>query len=146
MVKLTKGPNSLTPVIGKELETDPPPWETIQAQTKEYAKLAEALGLNDPPKGTRESWATLTADFAATAAELDKAAQARDEDAALAAHGKLEVSCMSCHREHRRMGPGMGGPPGRGPGGFPGGPPPGRPPGGPPPGAPPSPPGGPAPN
>src|SRR5438105_4217453 len=30
MGKLTKGPQSLTPTIGKELEADPPPWDKIQ--------------------------------------------------------------------------------------------------------------------
>src|SRR5262249_24912132 len=81
-------------------------------------------------------------------------AQAKDKDAALAAHTQITNSCMSCHREHRAMGPGGrggmgGGPPGFGPPGGgrpgPGGPPPS--PGGPPPGpgGPPPGPGGPPP-
>jgi hypothetical protein len=124
MIKLTKGPNSLTPVIGKALEADPPAWETIQPQTKEYARLAAAMGKNEPRKGDKESWTKLSTAFADTAAALDKAAQARDKDAALDAHGQLQGSCMSCHKEHRgmgRVGPGRGGPPAA----FPkGGPPP----------------------
>ena len=43
MIKLAKGPNSLTPVIGNELGQDPPPWETIQAQTKEYSESASEM-------------------------------------------------------------------------------------------------------
>jgi hypothetical protein len=129
MGTLTKGPNSLTPVIGKELHEDPPPWETIQGQTREYTRLAALLGQDEPPKGSAESWAKQAASYAETAAALDRAAQAKDEDAALEAHGALERSCMSCHREHRVMGPGRGMPPGSGP---PGGPP-FMPPGGPPP-------------
>jgi hypothetical protein len=54
---------------------------------------------------------------------LDQAAQAKDEDAALEAHGKLETTCMASHRAHRvmggpgmkGMGKGLGGPPGFGP-------------------------------
>jgi cytochrome c556 len=135
MGKLTKGPNSLTPVIGKELHENPVAWETIQAQTRDYAQLAAALGQNEPPKGSKESWAKLTGTFAETAVALDQATQAKDEDAALEAHGKLETSCMACHREHRVMRPGGGMPPG----GFgpPGGPPGGGPPGGGPPDRPP---------
>ena len=40
MSKLSRGPNSLTPVIGKALEADPPAWDTIVPQTQEYARLA----------------------------------------------------------------------------------------------------------
>jgi hypothetical protein len=134
MTKLTKGPTSLTPVIGQELETENPPWETIQAQTKEFAQLASAMGQNDPPKGHKESWEKLTSAFAEWASDLDKAAQAKNKDDALEAHGKLAGSCMACHREHRQMGRGMmGGPMGMPPGMPPGGPRPGGgPPGGPP--------------
>jgi hypothetical protein len=133
MTKLGKGPNALTPTLGNELKADPPAWETIQGQTREYARLAADMAKYDPPKGSKESWAKHTGDYAESASELDKAAQARDKAAALAAHGELARSCMGCHREHRvMMGPPGGGPPG----GFPGGPPPGfgPPPGGPPPG------------
>src|SRR5207248_1785590 len=103
MSKLTKGPNSLTPVIGKELKADEPPWETVQPQTKEFAQLAAAMSKNDPPKGHKASWEKLTAAYAEWAADLDQAAQAKDKEAALEAHGKLAGSCMACHREHREM-------------------------------------------
>ena len=131
MVKLTKGPNSLTPLLGKELKADEPPWETIQGQTKEFAQLAAAMGKNTPPKGHMESWEKLTSAYAEWASDLDQAAQSKSKDAALEAHGKLAGSCMACHQEHREMRKGGGGPRGGPPPGFgPGGPPPG---GGPPP-------------
>jgi hypothetical protein len=138
MTKLTKGPNSLTPVIEKELNSDAPPWETIQGQTKEFAQLAAAMGKNTPPKGHMESWEKLTSAYTEWASDLDAAAQAKSKDAALEAHGKLAGSCMACHREHREMRKGGGGPPGFGPpGGPPGFGPPGGPPGSGPPGGPP---------
>jgi hypothetical protein len=128
MTKLTKGPNSLTPVIGKELEAEDPPWETLQPRAKEFAQLAAAIGRNDPPKGHKASWEKLTSAYAEWASDLDKAAQVKDRNAALEAHGKLAGSCMACHREHREMRKGMGGPPGPGrPRMPPGGPPPGGP-------------------
>lgn len=119
MGKLTKGPNSLTPVIGKELEADAPDWNTIQPQTDDYARLAAALAQNKPRKGSPESWATLSAAFGESANALNKAAKAKNRDAALEAHNEITGSCMGCHRQHRTMGPGMGkmgGPP---PGGLP---------------------------
>ena len=132
MSKLAKGPNSLTPVLGKELKEEPPPWETIQGQAKDYAEEAANLGKHDPPKGAKESWRTLTAAFAESAADLDQAAKAKDKSAATQAHDELRQSCNACHRQHRGGGPGRGGPPpGFGPPGGPGGPPPGGP-GGPP--------------
>jgi hypothetical protein len=127
MIKLTKGQQSLTPLIGEELKADPPAWDTIQPQTKEYARLAALLGENDPPKGSQESWEKLTSAYTESAKELDKAAQAKDKAAALAAHTKLTNSCNGCHAQHRGM-PGRGGmmmPPGGfgGPGRGRGGPP-----------------------
>ena len=136
MTALAKGPNSLTPLLGKELVEESPPWETIQGQSKEYARLAAEMASFDPPKGPKESWAKLTADYASHAADLDKAAQAKDKPDALAAHAQLATSCKACHDQHRAMGGGgggfpVGGPPGSRPGGGPpgfgppgGGPPP----------------------
>ncbi len=121
MTKLGKGPQSLTETLGRELKTDPPPWDTIGPQAKEYAQLSASLSKYDPSKGSKESWTKQTASFAESAAALDRAADAKDKDAALAAHGALTKSCMACHREHRAGPGGM-----RRPGGF-------RPPGGPPP-------------
>jgi hypothetical protein len=129
MVKLAKGPQSLTPIIGNELNQDPPPWETIQGQTKEYVASASELGKYDPPKGAKESWIKLTAAFADSAVELDRAASAKDKDAARVAHDQLKNSCNACHQPHRGMGRAGGGrPPGGPPPGGPGGPPPGGPP------------------
>ncbi len=118
MNKLAKGPQSLTNLIGTELEKEPPPWDTLRAQTKVYVQYASDLSKNDPPKGAKKSWTDLTASFTATAVNLDKAVQAKDLDKASEAHQVLAGSCMACHREHRRMGgPGGGGPGGGGPGG-----------------------------
>lgn len=118
MGRLTKGPNSLRPVIGKELEAEAPDWNTIQPQTDEFARLASALGKNTPRKGSTESWAKLSTAFSESADALDKASKAKNRDAALKAHSQITGSCMGCHRQHRGMEPGMG---------KMGGPPPGSP-------------------
>jgi hypothetical protein len=107
MGKIGRGPNALAASLDREVKADAPAWETIQPRTAEYAKLAADLGKSDPPKGSKESWAKLTAAFGESAAALDRAAQARDVTAARAAQAKLGSSCMECHREHRG-GPGPG--------------------------------------
>jgi hypothetical protein len=122
---------SLTQRIGQELEQADPPWSAIQGETQRYATLVSELSEYSPPKGSEESWESRTAEFLKSATALDEAAKARDKDAALTAHEAISGSCMDCHREHRVMGRGRGGPggPGFGPGGPPGGGP-GGPPGG----------------
>jgi hypothetical protein len=131
MMKIAQEPNSLTQVIGKELKAGSPKWEDIQPQTKEFVDMASSLSKYDPPKGSKESWTKLTSEYVDNAKAMDKAAQAKDKDKAMAAHNLLSNACMACHREHRMMGGPPGGPggrpggPGRRPGG-PGGPPPGR--------------------
>ena len=111
MVKLAKGPQSLNSLIGAELKTEPPPWDTIQKQAKEFLQLASSMGQLDPPKGSKESWTKHTSSFVASADALEKAGLSKNKDKALEAHATLGQSCMSCHREHR-------GGPGGGPGGF----------------------------
>ncbi len=108
MSKIGKGPQALTPLIGKELETDPPDWAALQPQAKEYAELASDLGKTEAPKGSKESWQTHTSSYTAAANDLEQAAEAKDRDKAKAAHSRLAESCMSCHKDHRG---------GRGPGG-----------------------------
>jgi hypothetical protein len=129
MRRLTKGPQSLLSVMGEELGAAAPPWDTLQAQAKEFVDNAEALGKNSPPRGSKESWETQTAAFSNTSVVLEKAVGAKDKDKARDARQTLADSCMACHREHRRMGgPGRGlggpggfrgddGPPDGGPGG-----------------------------
>jgi cytochrome c553 len=130
MRKLDKGTYSLN-AIANNLKTDPPAWDTIQSQTTEYSHAASDVGKSDPPKGSKESWAKLSAAFAASATALDKAAQAKDLAGARAVVTNLQGSCMACHQAHRG-GPGGFGPPGGpgGPGGRQGGRPGGGPPGG----------------
>ena len=102
MGKLTKGPNSLTATLGKDLQDDAPAWDDIQKDTKEFVKFADALGKNDPPKGEKDSWQKLTKAYAENAKAMDDAAQKKDRKVALAAHNKLSTACMSCHDQHRK--------------------------------------------
>src|SRR5216684_7603845 len=43
MTKLTKGPQSLTSIIGEELKADAPEWDKIAPQAKEYVEMAGTM-------------------------------------------------------------------------------------------------------
>jgi hypothetical protein len=101
MIKLNKGQQALTPLIAAALKAESPAWDTIQGQTQEVVRLATAMGQSEPPRGDKDSWQKLSAAYVESATALDKAAQAKDRDAALTAHGELSKSCMGCHRQHR---------------------------------------------
>jgi hypothetical protein len=104
MVKIGKGPKALSVVLGNELGGTDPVWPTVQSHTKEFAQLAKELAQYDPPRGRDDSWIELTRSYADKAAEMDRAAQVKDQEKALAAHEQLANGCMSCHRQHRPMG------------------------------------------
>jgi hypothetical protein len=117
MVKLGRGPGSLTPTIGKGIEADKPDWTALEPQAKEYAQLAADLLKEEPAKGSKESWEKFAGAYLKSAQNLEKAVLAKNFEDTRAAHGELAASCKSCHQEHRGGG-------GIGPGGFggPGGP------------------------
>jgi EF hand len=117
MDKLNKGPQSLTELLDADLSSDPTPWDAIQPRTKMFAKLVADLARYDPPKGSKESWAKQISAYAAFAAAMDRAAQAKDKIVVVAVHEKLSNSCMACHQQHK-MGPGGPGEGFGGPGKF----------------------------
>jgi mono/diheme cytochrome c family protein len=116
MVKLARGPASLTGRMTTELEADPIPWDEVQGHAKEYVDLVLLMAEHEPPRGTKESWAKYTDAFAKGAEALSAAAQANDKNAVAAANMALSNSCMACHQQHKGGGPkgGKGGRGGRG--------------------------------
>jgi hypothetical protein len=101
MGKLNKGANAPVILLKRELLKASPDWPEIQAQTKEYASVAAALGEAKPPKGDAASWAKLTKEYSETAKAMDEAAQKKDKAAALASNTKLTNACTTCHKAHR---------------------------------------------
>jgi len=76
-------------------------WEDLAKLSKEYRKLAESLGKNDPPKGEKASWEKLTKQYVDNVKKLDEAIGKKDKDAALKAHGAISKSCKACHDAHQ---------------------------------------------
>jgi cytochrome c556 len=101
MNKLNK-PGAIGPNLGKDLKEDDLDWDEIQRETKEYAQYAEELGKNDPPRGDKGSWSSLTKAYADNAKQMDFSAQQKDRKGTQAAHKKLMDSCMACHQVHRK--------------------------------------------
>jgi cytochrome c556 len=101
MNKLNK-PGAIGPNLGKDLKEDDLDWDEIQRETKEYAQYAEDLGKNDPPRGDKSSWASLTRAYAENAKQMDFSAQQKDRQGTQAAHKKLMDSCTACHKVHRK--------------------------------------------
>lgn len=101
MKKVNKGKGALHGQVGDALKQGTVDWDAVQKRTKEIAALADFLGKNDPPKGSKESWAKLTKTYADDAKALNAAAEKMDKTAAMSAHRKLQGECMGCHRAHR---------------------------------------------
>ena len=101
MKKAHAGPNSLLANIGKDLKDDDPEWADIQKETKDLVELGTALGKNDPPKGDKDSWKSLTKAYLDNAKALDAAAQKKDKATAQSYHAKLMGACKACHMAHR---------------------------------------------
>lgn len=101
MAKLHKGSNSEQKALQKQVQATPTNWEAIGKITKDFVILGAALGKNDPPKGDKESWKKLSAQYLATAEELDKAATDKDLDKLKATQKKMGGSCKACHTAHK---------------------------------------------
>jgi hypothetical protein len=101
MGKLARGRGGVIPVLGMNLEQNPPPWEDMEPRARECVELAASLVQYDPPKGSKDSWSRLTSSYSGSAAALERAIQAKDLEASRKAQGELANGCMACHGAHR---------------------------------------------
>jgi len=102
MQRLHKGPKSSQGALKAALKANPPDWNAIQDKTKDYVILGAGLAKNDPSKGDKSSWKTLADGFFTNAKALDDSAKKEDLAGTQAAFGKLNGSCMACHRAHKK--------------------------------------------
>lgn len=73
----------------------------IAPLAEEYEKLATELTKNEPTKGPKDSWETLTKKYLESATDLNKAAKGEDKAGVKAAFTKLDKSCGECHKVHQ---------------------------------------------
>jgi cytochrome c556 len=100
---MTKGhkPGGFKTMIADELKKGSPDWTALQEQTKEFVKLADALGKNEPPKGSADSWKKQTEAYAKIVHSLEAGAKKKSKSECNSAMGKLNQSCAGCHRLHK---------------------------------------------
>lgn len=101
MAALNKGPEALTPAIGKALNKKEPDWPSIEDQCVTFLRFAKALGENVPPRGDPASWKRQTTLYHENAQALSLAVQRHDREAALAVHARLRRACTACHLKHK---------------------------------------------
>ena len=103
MGKLNKGPNSMTPSLGKDLRENPLDWDHIQKESKAFVTLAAALQKNRPTKGDAGSWEKFSKTYTDKVKAFEAAVEKKDQKAAQAAHARLSdmKDCKACHDAHR---------------------------------------------
>jgi cytochrome c556 len=101
IMKKAHSKTGLVPTVGKQLKEKDVKWDDVKKESKEIIELGTALGKNKPGKGEGDSWDKLTKAYVSSAEDLSKAAENMDAKAATTAQGKLQGSCMSCHKAHR---------------------------------------------
>jgi hypothetical protein len=96
-----QGKNGLANKVNADAKAEK--WEDAQKKSAELKKFGEAIGKNDPPMGSKESWEKLTKKFKEEAEAVDTAAQAKkagDVDKAVKAL-LAGTNCQNCHKEHK---------------------------------------------
>lgn len=101
MSKCNKGNASLMAKIKAEAGKGSPDWMSIQESTAEFAKLADALGKNKPPKGSAANWKTECDKYSKLVKSLDAAAQKKSKADCTKIVGNLQRTCAGCHKQHK---------------------------------------------
>ena len=70
MQQVNRRKSGLHSEVGELLQAATIDWDVIEPKAKNYAALADFLGKNDPPKGDKSSWESLTKAYAADAQGL----------------------------------------------------------------------------
>lgn len=102
MAKLHKGATAALPSLKKALGEGSPDWKGIKTTATLISELSAAITDQSPPKGDKANYMTLSKAYASTASDLKEAAEKEDLTAAKAALGKLQGSCMTCHKAHKK--------------------------------------------
>jgi hypothetical protein len=101
MQAVNKKKGGLHTDVGDALKAGSVDWDAVQKKTKEYSAMADFLGKNDPPKGSKTSWDKLTKMYADDAKSLNAAAEKKDKATAMSVHRKISGECAVCHKAHK---------------------------------------------
>ena len=83
--------------LGKS-DTD---WSEVEKKSNDLVRMGQLLWLNNPKKGSRDSWGLFTSVYVANASLLAEAAQKKDKPLALQYQKNLSGMCITCHKAHR---------------------------------------------
>ena len=78
-----------------------PKWDDMGKQAKDYKKLIDFLAKNNPPKGDKSSWETMTKKYSEGAAKVEEAVSKKDKDGTTKALESMNKMCGSCHKAHK---------------------------------------------
>jgi hypothetical protein len=101
IMQKVNGPKGAFADVRKGLAQATPDWTAVTKQSKEIVTLTDALCINSPRKGEKDSWDKLTKAYNKSAKELVEACDKMDLKAAKAAQQSLATACMPCHRVHK---------------------------------------------
>ncbi len=76
-------------------------WEDAQKDAKLLKAFGVSLGKNKPPMGEEASWKKQTEAYKENTEAVFKAAEKKDAKGVTDGLGKIQKSCMGCHKEHK---------------------------------------------
>ena len=97
MIKLNNPSKGVFPKLKKDLTQATPDWSAISKESKEMVVLTEALAMNGPRKGAKESWEKFTESYTKSAKALADACEKMDLETAKAAQQAIGAACSRCH-------------------------------------------------
>jgi hypothetical protein len=98
---MKKGHGSKGLLKGIAAEAKASKWEDAQRDAVLLKAFGVALGKNKPEQGSAASWKKLTEQYKENTVAVYNAAEKKDAKATLAALGKIQKSCGSCHKQHK---------------------------------------------
>ena len=78
-----------------------PNWEEASTMAKDWVKIAEMLGKNDPSKGPKAGWKALCDDYLKDVKAIQAAVEKKDTTGFKAADTAMAKKCEDCHDKHR---------------------------------------------
>lgn len=78
-------------------------WDDAAKSSKTWLKAAEDMGKNNPPKGEKESWKTLTEKYLTSVKTIDESVGKKDADGVKKALEPFSgnKNCGECHGPHK---------------------------------------------
>ena len=87
--------------VRTQLARSEPDWPEVEKKSNDLVRMGQMLWLNNPKKGSRDSWEMFTSVYVANASLMTDAAQKKDKNLALQYQKNLQGMCITCHKAHK---------------------------------------------